>query len=385
MRFRTQDIMPPPIVKLIDAARRYTSSPGFLNLGQGLPGHVPPERALVALRDRLSHPATHVYSPDEGMLELREELAIYLRRTSKIDVNPQDELVITAGANNAFAGAMMALLHQGQKVVMPTPYYFNSVMAVEMLGGQVVEVAGLKGFQPDPATIESAMDDDTCAVFLITPNNPTGAVYERNTVDRIVDVCIERDIPLISDETYASMIFDDATHYSPRSRRDAIDHVITLGSFSKDFGMSGWRIGYVIGPEEFIQEYLKVQDTITICAPTAGQLLALEVLKSGLDFIEDELRRLGLLRELAYLRASEIDALELERTKGTFYMFPHVKGCEDSKRLVLDILQSTEMLVLPGSIFGASGEGHIRLSFGPLTPEAVDEAFDRLAGFFKEN
>ena len=376
--------MPPPIVKLVDAARRYASSPDFLNLGQGLPGHVPPERALVALRDRLSHPTTHVYSPDEGMLELREELAIYLRRTSNIDVNPQEELVITAGANNAFAGAMMALLHPGQKVIMPTPFYFNSVMAVQMLGGQVVEVSTSKSFQPVPAAIESAIDEDTCAVFLITPNNPTGAVYDRAAIDSILDLCIERNIPLISDETYASMIFEDAMHYSPRSRRDAIDHVITLGSFSKDFGMSGWRIGYVIGPDEFIQEYLKVQDTITICAPTAGQLLALEVLKSGLDFIDEELRRLGLLRDLAYLRSQEIDAIEMERTKGTFYMFPRVKGCENSKSLVLDILQTTQMLVLPGSIFGDAGEGHLRLSFGPLTPEAVDEAFDRLSDFFKD-
>jgi aminotransferase len=377
--------MPPPIVKLAEAARRYTSSPDFLNLGQGLPGHIPPEEALVALRDRLSHPATHVYSTDEGILELREELAIYLRRTTGIDADPQTEIVMTAGANNAFAGAVMTLVHPGQKVIMSSPYYFNSVMAVKMLGGEVIEVPVMDGFQPDVNAIESAIDTDTCAVFLISPNNPTGAVYEKRSVDRIVDLCLENDIALISDETYASMVFEDATHYSPRSRRDALDNVITLGSFSKDFGMSGWRLGFVVGPKEFTSEFLKVQDTVTICAPTAAQLLALEVLKSGLDFIEDELRRLGLLRDLAYLRASEIDALQFERTRGTFYMFPKIRGCEDSKRLVMDILKTTHMLVLPGSVFGNAGEGHLRLSIGPLTPEAVDEAFDRLARFFNSS
>lgn len=374
--------MSPPIVKLTEAAKRYVASPDFLNLGQGLPGHIPPEDALSSLRERIAHPSTHLYSPDEGMLELREELAIYLRRTSNIDVNPLDELVITAGANNAFAGAVMTLVHQGQDVIMPTPYYFNSLMAVNLMGGTVTEVPVTEDFQPDVDAIEKAITDKTSCIFLISPNNPTGCVYHQKSIDRIVDVCIQHDIMLISDETYASMVFEGADHYSPRSRRDAVNHVVTLGSFSKDFGMSGWRVGFIAGPPQFTQEFLKVQDTITICAPTAGQLLALEVLKSGLDFVDDEIRRLSLLRDLAYLRAQEIDAFEMIRTKGTFYMFPRVKGCEDSKKLVMDILEHTSTLVLPGSVFGQAGEGHLRLSIGPLTPEAVDEAFDRLGRFF---
>ena len=149
--------------------------------------------------------------------------------------------------------------------------------------------------------------------------------------------------------------------------------------------MSGWRVGYTVGPTEFIREFLKVQDTVTICAPTAGQILALEVLKNGLDTVENELRRLSLLRELAYLRIREINAFEENYTKGTFYLFPRVKGCTDSRKLVMDILQSTGTLVLPGSIFGNTGEGHVRISIGPLTPEAVDEAFDRLSKFFKDD
>jgi aminotransferase len=148
--------------------------------------------------------------------------------------------------------------------------------------------------------------------------------------------------------------------------------------------MSGWRVGFVIGPKEFTNEFLKVQDTVSICAPTAGQLLALDVLKNGLDTIEQEIERLNLLRDLAYLRIREIDQLEIPRTSGTFYMFPKVKGCTDSRALVMDILQSTGTLVLPGVIFGEPGEGHIRISIGPLTPEAVDEAFDRLGKYFND-
>ncbi|MHA1135582.1 MAG: pyridoxal phosphate-dependent aminotransferase [Candidatus Thorarchaeota archaeon] len=382
MKFRTEDIMPPPIVKLAEAAKRFIASPDFLDLGQGLPGHIPPEDAITALKDRLQHPSTHLYTPDQGLLELREELSLYLRRNSGIDVNPMNELVITAGANNAFAGTILTLLEPGENVIMPSPYYFNSAMAIKLAGGKVVEVPTGPGFQPDPVDIEKAIDEKTRAIFLISPNNPTGAVYDKDRIDKIVDICIQHDIVLISDETYSRMVFEGASHYSPRLRRDATDRVITLGSFSKDFGMSGWRVGFIAGPKEFTDEFLKVQDTVSICAPTAGQLLALDILKNGLDDIEAEIERLNLLRDFAYLRIREIDQLEIDRTAGTFYMFPKVKGCTDSRALVMDILQSTATLVLPGVIFGEPGEGHIRISIGPLTPEAVDEAFDRLGKYF---
>ncbi|MFW9832861.1 MAG: pyridoxal phosphate-dependent aminotransferase, partial [Candidatus Thorarchaeota archaeon] len=327
MKYRTDNIMPPPIVKLTEAAKRFIKSPAFLNLGQGIPGHIPPEDALSILKDRLSHPATHVYTPDEGLLELREELALYLRQQSGIDANPQDEIVITAGANNAFAGAVLTLVQPGENVIIPSPYYFNSIMAVKLAGAEVKGVPVDDMFRPRVEDIEAAIDMKTKAIFMITPNNPTGAVYEKKLLDGIVDLCIQNDIMFISDETYSRLVFDDAKHYSPRFRRDAGNHVVTLGSFSKDFGMGGWRVGFTIGPSEFITEFLKVQDTVTICAPTAGQFLALEVLKKGLDSIENELRRLGLLRDLAYLRLREIDALEKKYTKGTFYLFPRVKGC----------------------------------------------------------
>ena len=385
MKYRTEGIMHPPIVKLTEAAQRYVASPNFLNLGQGLPGHLPPTEALNSLSDRITHPSTHRYTPDQGHLELREELALYLHQNWKIRADPLDEVAITAGANQGFAGTIFTILNPGEKVVMPTPYYFNSVMAVRLAGGIVAEVPVTENFQPSYEHIEAAVDGDTKAIYLVSPNNPTGAVYSRETVDAIVDLCIDRNLHLISDETYARLVFDDAAHYSPRSRDDASNNVIVLGSFSKEFGMSGWRVGYIAGPRDFLQEFMKVQDTVTICAPTPGQILALEILKHSLDTIQEEFERLNLLRDLAYLRIREIEAMETERTAGTFYMFPKVKDCTDSKSLVLDILQSAETLVLPGSIFGSSGEGHIRLSIGPLTPEAVDEAFDRLARFFRNH
>ncbi len=382
MRLRTRHIMEAPIAQLNEVARKYIGSARFINLGQGLPGHIPPKRSLSALAEMLVHPSTHRYTADQGLIELREELALFLRRLHNIQADPVTEMIITGGGNNAFAGVLLALLDHGDNIVMPAPYYFNFAMAAELCGGHIHAVPVDEEFQPDPERVIDAIDDRTRAVVLVSPNNPTGAVYDRDVIDAIVDACIDRDIALISDETYSQMIFDGKSHYSPRSRKDARETVISIGSFSKDFGMSGWRIGYVIGSEEFMHEFLKIQDTVMICAPTPSQILALDILKHSIDTIHMELERLGYLRDLAYFRIREIDDLETVRTAGTFYMFPRVRDCTDSHSLVMDILLSTEVLVLPGRIFGDVGEGHIRLSFGPLTVDAVNEAFDRLVEFF---
>ncbi len=382
MKFRTENITPPPIVKLAEAAKKYAGSQDFIDLGQGLPGHIPPKSILTSLGEKILHPVTHQYTPDQGHLELREELALYLRKHSNFDVDPQTEITITAGGNNAFSGAMLTLLEPGENVLVPEPFYFNQVMAIQLAGGDAKAVEVDEKFQPNPDSIRKAIDDNTKAVLLVSPNNPTGAVYKQKVVDEIVDICLENELFLISDEAYARLVFEGATHYSPRRRRDAEDYVVVLGSFSKDFGISGWRVGYIVGSQTFMKEFLKVQDTVTICAPTASQMLALEILKEGAEFVDDELNRLGKLRELVYIRTQEIDKFEIIRTKGTFYLFPRVRGCEDSRNLVIDMLDEIKILTLPGRVFGPAGEGHIRISVGPLTPEAVDESFDRMAKYF---
>jgi aminotransferase len=384
MKFRTEDIMPPPVLRLLREAAEYLGAPDFLNLGQGVPGHVPPKRALAMLEERMQHPSVHRYTPDQGLLELREELALFLRQNEGIDADPETELVITAGANQALTGAMLTLLEHGQNVVMPSPYYFNAVMSVHLCGGEVRTMPVDSEFQPSAEALRKSIDENTRAVLLISPNNPTGAVYRRDHINEILDACLEHELFLVFDESYARLVYDGAEHYSPRSRKDALDHVVSLGSLSKDFGMSGWRIGYIIGSSAFVDEFLKFQDSATICAPTAGQMLALEILKSSVDEIEYELKQQGLMRELAYLRVNEIDALQTVRTQGTFYLFPRVKGCKDSESLTSEILRTASMFVLPGSIFGEAGEGHIRMSIGPLTQEAVDESFDRLERFFED-
>ncbi|MHA1247894.1 MAG: pyridoxal phosphate-dependent aminotransferase [Candidatus Thorarchaeota archaeon] len=360
MRFRTEHIMPPPIVELLEVAKSWAQRDDFLNLGQGTAGYIPCRDAVRALAEQIWNPRLHTYTPDQGLIELREEVALYVRRTHGFDADPQTEIVITAGGNQAFAGAVLMLVGPGENIIVPEPYYFNSVMAIQLTGGIARSVPVGPNLQPSAEVVRSAIDDKTRAVLLVSPNNPTGSVYSQHVVDEIVDLCLENDLMLISDETYARLVFEGARHYSPRSRRDAEDNVISIGSFSKDLG----------------------QDTVAICASTAGQILALEALKREEQFVDRELARLARLRNIAYSRMEEIDALEPIRTRGTFYLFPAIRGCTDSRELALDLLKEESMFVLPGSVFGSTGEGHIRISIGPLTPDAVEEAFDRMGRFF---
>ncbi len=382
MKLRTRNIRPPPIVQLMRAAQPLVGSPSFVNMGQGAPGHIPPRNVLDALADQIHSPFLHGYTADQGLLELREELALYLRRAHEVHADPEDEIVITAGGNQALAGALMTIVEPGDNVIVLDPYYFNSYMAIQLTGATPRAVPVETDFQPSVESVSEAVDEHTRAIVMVSPNNPTGAVYSEDVVNGLVDLCLERGVFLISDETYARFVYDDMIHHSPRRRRDAEENVILLGSFSKDFGIPGWRVGYVVASSSFVQEYMKVQDTVTICAPTAGQVLALEMLRRGEDHVLTEVARIGRLRRIAYSRASEIDALETVRTSGTFYLFPRVRGCADSQKLVLDILEKTSVLVLPGSVFGEAGEGHLRISIAHLTSEAINEAFDRLGRFF---
>ncbi len=253
MRYRTKDIMPPPIVELMNAARPLADSPSFINMGQGTAGHIPPREVLGALADQVHNPSIHTYTADQGMLELREELALYLRRVHGVDADPVDEIVITAGGNQAFAGSLMTAVGPGDNVIVLDPYYFNTYMAIQLCGATPRPVPVGPDFQPSVERIREATDERTRAIVLISPNNPTGAVYSQKTVDEIVDLCLENEIFLFSDETYARFVYDDAKHYSPRCRRDAEHLVVLLGSFSKDLGLSGWRVGYLVGDAAFVK------------------------------------------------------------------------------------------------------------------------------------
>jgi aspartate aminotransferase len=380
-----ESVVSPPI-EVINARAAKLARRGarVINLGQGVPGFPMATGAVETARKALEEQGTHVYSPDPGLLPLREALSAALATQNRIAVDPASEIIITAGASQAFFLALLTLLEPGDKVLLPSPYYFNHEMAVRIVGGVPVEVplSEGKGFGMCLEDLEPYLDQRPRAVVVISPNNPTGAVYEPRELQRIGRALASRGIAIIADETYRDFVYEGAQHLSLASVADIRSQLITIGSFSKSLSMTGWRVGYFIAEAPFIREALKVQDAMVVCAPVISQKAAL----GGLQRLGDEVaHRRDMLNERRLLLAERLDGiaqLAWQPTLGAYFAFVRVEGCSDSASLALDILDQVHVVTIPGRTFGRHGEGYLRLSYGTVDLATLQEACTRLGRYF---
>jgi len=382
-------------------------TPTTISLAQGIPFFPPPEEALSALMDRMGESKPHTYSPDAGLRELREALSLKLKDENGISA-PPERIMVTAGANQGFVNAALAIGNPGDEVILLRPYYFNHEMALRMFGMNPVLVDVDGNYQPDTVEIENAINPRTRAVVTVSPNNPTGAVYEKKRLQEINKLCRDHGIYHISDEPYEYFTFGEEGHYSPGAGGGG--HTITLHSFSKAFGMPGWRVGYMSYPEELHEHLLKVQDTVVICPSVMGQLLALECLKVGRAYPE---RFLCVMKEargvmLGHLRELE-DIVQVPETTGGFYFYPTVDSEFSGRELAISLIKESHVAVVPGEPFGSniekqgeqgvdrrsdarstrvSGDGRkgcsLRLSYGNVTPDLAEEGMRRFTNGIRE-
>ena len=354
----------------------------IISLGQAMPGFGPPASAIDAARRALTDAATHRYSADAGLLTLREALCGAFASELATDVLP-DETIITAGGNQAFMLAVMTLIDPGDEVVLAAPYFVNHEMAIRAVGGNPIEAPLQEsvGFSARWSDIASYITARTRAVVLCTPSNPTGAVVGRNELARIVRELAERGILLVSDETYLHFVYD-ATHASAASVEGWRRNVVVVGTFSKSFGMTGWRAGYFLADRDVCSQAIKIQDAMIICAPVISQIAAEAAVRDNWNYarsFHDELRarRTALEEGLA-----AIPGLQWSPTSGGFFAFVRVDGCRDSMALADDILDKAHVITIPGATFGGSGEGFLRLSYGASSVVELTEACARLRRFF---
>jgi len=369
----TQD----PIMQLLRAIER---PEGTLDLSQGVPFFTPPEGALKRC---LSEPGSvSRYGPDQGDRDLRVALSEKMFRSNGIRVDPERELMVTAGANMAFSLVIATVCDIGDEVVLLDPYYFNHRMALDILGVRAVHVDTGKDYLPVAAGISDALSERTRAVVMVDPNNPTGAAYPEKTVREISELCAERGLHLISDETYEDFVYE-GRHISPGSL--GIDGLssITIFSFSKGYGMTGWRLGYLSYPDELHEGLLRVQDTFVICPNRASQRLGLDMLssfelRSSPYFKVFERNRDAVNRWLSQMR----DVVEAPRTNGAFYSLP-VLGSDprpgDPLGLVEEVLKRCSVLLVPGFPFGLHDRPALRLSFGNVSTVDLELALERLS------
>jgi aminotransferase len=352
-----------------------------ITLGQALPGFAPPPVAIEALRRSLDDPSSHVYSSDAGILELRSALASWLAPLGA-SVDPERELIITAGGNQAFQLALTTLVEPGDEVVLAAPYFLNHEMAVRSIGALPIEAAvpASRRFAPTWDDLAPHVGLRTRAVVLVSPSNPTGAVVKRQDLQRIVSACAERAIVVFVDETYMRFVYDTEPA-TAISLPDWTANVVVIGSFSKAFAITGWRCGYLIAARAVIDDAMKIQDCMLICAPVPVQRAVTTVLDSGIDYPRQWLPELKARRDFLLSRFAESPALAAVPPDGGFFVMVNVRGCTDSRAFAMDLIEKQQVVVIPGRFFGKSGEGYVRVSYGAASIDRLREACDRIAHF----
>ena len=386
---RVRAVAMPPIDALNTRMARMNAEGGdVISLGQSVPFFGPPPRMLDAVRDALDNfgPRLHTYGPDAGIPELRHALAQKLRDFNRASFDPDTQLLVTPGSNQAFMVAMTTILEPGDEVAIASPYYFNHHMAIELSGGTVVEIplSEEDGFQMRMQDVEAALTDRTRAVVIISPNNPTGTVYRPEEIATIARELTRRGIYLISDDAYEVFCYDGAQHTSPAALADRPDNIITLGSLSKTFGMTGWRIGYIAASAELCRQALKVQDAMAICAPIISQVAATAALGLMPEYPLAMIAELDQRRRILESALENIPALHWNKTDGALFAMVRADTTGQDKELAWELLERAQVLTVPGGAFGKQWEGFLRISYGCSPRDRYEEALSRLTGYFNQ-
>ncbi|MHB8054691.1 MAG: pyridoxal phosphate-dependent aminotransferase [Candidatus Aminicenantales bacterium] len=370
-------VMEAPIPKVKDLAR---GRKDVVSFAQGLPWFGPPAAAVDRLLDRLRNGEGAGYSDDLGRERLRELLAADLRNRG-IAGAAVERLCVTPGANQAVYIALAALADPGDEVILFKPYFFNNLMALQLLGLKPVLVEAGPDGAIEPGDVRRRIGSRTRAMILISPNNPTGAVADRNVLDELLRLAREHRLVLISDEAYRDFAWD-SPHVSPLASDS--ENVIGIFSFSKSFGMAGWRLGFMSAPRELIVQAVKAADTLHICPPVPAQMLAEEILVSEPAYPEQFRKDMKEARDrlIAALRPlHERGLIGKLRGAGGFYLFIRLEpeiarsGWEIARRLVDEFA----LAVVPGEAFGMDEHPYLRLSYGNIRAAEMGPAADRLA------
>jgi aspartate/methionine/tyrosine aminotransferase len=366
---------------------RAAQIPGIVSLAQGIPSFDTPEPIGRYVQEKIASGACSRYSLTPGLPKLREAIAEALVREG-MRYDPENEIVVTCGSIEAISATLLALLQPGDEVLVPSPSYPSYVEAIRMAGGspRFVPLVEEENFALDLDALERAVTRRTVAVLFCNPNNPTGTVYSRSQLERLVEVAERHDLMLLSDEVYKDFLYSDAEFFTPARIEAARGRVVRVFSFSKAYGMTGWRVGFLHSDRQNVAEILKVHDALVTCAPVVSQYAALAALELGDDTIR-EFRQEFLARR--NLTLGQLDLLshifDYQKPNASYFVFPRVKDtvplARDSRRLARDILERGHVALVPGIAFGPSGEAHLRISYSRRRDE-IEEAFARLADYF---
>lgn len=320
------------------------------------------------------------YTSNWGLIELREEISKYMKSYG-MDYNPKNEILITVGASEGVDAVLRAVLNPGDEILVCQPCYVNYTPLADLTGAVVKVIdTSVNCFYPTAKQIEEKITPKTKALMICSPNNPTGTMIPKDELEKIAEVVKKHQIWVISDEIYCELAYDGNEHVSIGSFPGMKEYTIILNGFSKSFAMTGWRIGYIAAPAELLALIVKLHGYNTICAPIFSQYAAAEGLRNGWDEVE-KMRISYQQRRNLMLKAFEEMGLEVPKPAGAFYMFPSIaKTGLTSEEFATQLFQKYNVAVVPGSVFGEGGEGHIRCCYA-TSVEKIKIALERIKEF----
>lgn len=324
------------------------------------------------------------YTSNAGLKELREEICNYQKRHQNIDYNPLSEVIVTVGGSEAIDIGLRAIINAGDEVIIPQPSYVSYEPCAILAGAKPVTIA-LKAeneFRLTPEELEAVITEKTKVLILPYPNNPTGAVMGREDLEKIADIITKNDIYVMSDEIYGALTYN-GEHVSIASLEGMKERTILIDGFSKAFAMTGWRLGYACGPEHIIKQMTKIHQFAIMCAPTTSQYAAVEALKNGEDDVK-AMRQEYNQRRRYLMNAFKEMGLECFEPFGAFYVFPCIKEFGmTSEEFATRFLEEERVAAVPGSAFGDSGEGFLRISYA-YSLDNLKIAMERLKNFVEK-
>lgn len=371
------------IRKLFDLAQNME---GIISLGIGEPDFSTPPHIVEASINALKQGKTY-YSPNPGLVELRQAISEKMKNQNRIDAS-ENEILITVGGGEALSLAIQSSIRVGNDVIIPSPAFVSYIPIVMLSGGNPIEVECKEEekFILSSDILEEKITENTELLILNSPSNPTGSVMTKNDLEKISDIIIEYNLKVISDEVYESLVYDGKKHVSIASLNGMENNVVTINSFSKTYSMTGWRVGYLASKDPILLDrMLKLHMYGPVCNNTFAQFGALEALKGPQDSVEYMRSEFEDRRNLLLDRIKEMSGVRALKPEGAFYVFMNIsetgmKSEEFSEKL----LNQEKVVTVPGSSFGQYSDNFVRLAY-PLKKDRINEASDRIERFLSKN
>ncbi|MBM5804542.1 MAG: pyridoxal phosphate-dependent aminotransferase [Candidatus Verstraetearchaeota archaeon] len=367
------------IRRLFELAGRYKD---VVSLGIGEPDFDTPQHIKEYAKEGLDKGMTH-YTPNNGLKMLRDAIAVKLKKENGIEADPDKNIIVTIGGNQAFLLVLSTFLNPGDEVLLPSPYFVTYGAAVTLVGGRAVEVETRleNGFRVDAEDLRKAVTKKTRCIIINSPNNPTGAVLTKKDLGAIAEVAVENDLKVITDEVYEKLVYDGAKHVSIASLNGMSDRTIIVNSFSKTYAMTGWRLGYAVADEATVARMTKFQMFLATCPVSFGQYAAAKALQDPRSREATERMRSEYesRRDYIYRKLKKIKAFTVAKPQGAFYIFPRIDGKDDSA-FSEKLLVEEKVVVVPGSAFGRYGVHHLRLCYA-TSMKNLEVAMNRVESF----